>query len=139
MKIQRFLFILNIFIGLAGLMGGFLAISSDARLAFGIKESMLVNSPFATFLIPGLLLLIIGLCNLIVARLNAKKTSTFPYYECLMGIIQCSWIIIQCIMIWSIAPLHLIFFSLGLIQLIVGIWLVKKTNSSFPFSAHQNE
>lgn len=140
MKTKRLLFILNILIGIGGMLGGFLALSSDARTTFGIKESMLVNPPFSTFLVPGLFLfLVIGLLNLVIAWLNFKKASTFPYYECLMGIIQCSWIIIQCLMIWSVVPLHLIFFSLGLVQLIGGIWLVKNTNASFPFSAHQNE
>ncbi len=138
MVLKRILFLLNMVIGAGGIAGGFLALSPNARISVGIDTSMLVNSPFTTFLIPGLfLLLIIGVGNLTVGRLNIRSKYS-PYYECLMGMIQCAWIVIQCLMLLAVNWLHVLFFIFGLIQLCSGFYLVRKGNIPFPFSAQQN-
>lgn len=130
---------LNLLLTIGALAGGTLALSATGQAAAGIDKSMLVNSPFTSFLIPGLfLLIVIGFGNLLTAWSHLKKQANAPYYQCLMGIIQCFWIITQCLMLWTINPLHVIFFSIGLVQLIGGSLLVKREKLRFPFSAQQN-
>lgn len=133
------LIVLNVLISIGALAGGVLALSPDARLGVGISESMLVNSPFSTFLFPGLfLIIIIGLGNLLTAWSSFTKQAEAACYQCLMGLIQCLWIISQCIMLLTINPLHFIFFIFGIVQLIGGSRLTKQLQTRFPFSAYQH-
>ncbi|WP_314059429.1 hypothetical protein [uncultured Vagococcus sp.] len=139
MLTKGLLIILNVLIGIGALAGGVLALSPDARLGVGISESMLVNSPFSTFLFPGLfLIIIIGLGNLLTAWSSFTNQAEAAYYQCLMGLIQCLWIISQCIMLLTITPLHFIFFIFGIVQLIGGVRLSKHLRARFPFSAYQH-
>lgn len=139
MIIRRLLLVLNFLIGIGGMAGGTLALLPEVQAAAGINDTLLVNSPFATFLIPGLFLFtVIGLGNLATSWINLRKQAEGPYYQCLMGLIQCFWIITQCLMLLTVNPLHLIFLFLGSVQLIGGIILVRQTKAVFPFSAHQN-
>ncbi|MFD1900849.1 hypothetical protein [Enterococcus termitis] len=134
-----FLLVSNLLIGLGGISGGVMALSSSARASVGINETMLIHSPFTTFLIPGLFLLfIIGCGNLLVGLLGFKHFSTFSYYECLIGLILVMWIFIQCLMLWSIVALHVIFFFLGILQFTSGILLIQREKVPFPFSAVQH-
>ncbi|MGC6769803.1 hypothetical protein [Enterococcus sp. LJL51] len=130
---------LNCLMGLGAASGSFLALNAGAREAVGIDNSMLVNSPFTSFLIPGLfLLLVLSGGNILVGILSIKKLPEFPYYQAAIGCILCLWIVIQCIMLWEIVALHLIFFIIGFIQLLLGVVLIRKRHSPFPFIAHQN-
>lgn len=135
---KKFLLGMNLFIGLGALSGGVLALSTNAHASFGIDSSLLVHSPFTTFLIPGLFLLfVLGFGNLFLAFYGVKSAS-FPYTSCLMGMILIAWIIIQCLFLASIAFLHVLFFALGFIQFIGGWRLAKKESVPFPFSAKKN-
>lgn len=136
---RRICIALNVLMGLGAPAGSFLALSSGARAAVGIDTSMLVNSPFTTFLIPGLFLLVVlGLGNWTAGFLTLKKHESFAYYECLIGLILCLWLIIQCIMILDVVFLHVLFFSVGAAQFILGMILAAKQKQPFPFSANQN-
>lgn len=129
----------NLLMGVGASSGSMLALNTGAREAAGIDSSMLVHSPFTSFLIPGLfLLLVLGCGNFLVGFLTLKKRPNVPYYQCLVGMLLFLWIIIQCVMIWDIVALHVIFFSVGVIQFGLGAWTIKKQRSPFPFSAHQN-
>ncbi|WP_249274490.1 hypothetical protein [Candidatus Enterococcus clewellii] len=129
----------NLLMGFGAGSGSFLALNAGAREAVGINSSMLVHSPFTSFLIPGLFLLLVLSCgNFLVGFLTLKKLPDFPYYQCLVGAILFLWIMIQCVMIWDIVALHVIFFSVGVIQFALGLWTIRKQQVPFPFSAHQN-
>ena len=137
--IQKILIGLNLIIGLGGVVGGFLALSSSTRTSVGISETMLKNSPFTTFLIPGLFLLcMIGFGNLLVSYTSIKAKPLYAYFDCVIGLILCLWIIAQCIMLLSIVPLHVIFFLLGFVQFLGGLLLIRKEHLLPSFSAHQN-
>lgn len=137
--IQKILIGLNLIIGLGGVVGGFLALSSNARASAGISETLLKNSPFTTFLIPGLFLLcIIGVGNLLVGYTSIKAKPSFAYLDCVIGVILCLWIVAQCMMLLSILPLHIIFFLLGLVQFLGGRLMIRKEHLLPPFSAHQH-
>jgi hypothetical protein len=114
--VYRFLFGLHLFVGVGALAGGWAAISNP-QAPLGAPVEMLKNSPFSDFLIPGILLFaVIGLGNLVAALTFWLKLKLQPYAS---GFVSCAliiWIIVQCIMIRSIHPLHIIFFSIGVVQ-----------------------
>lgn len=100
---------------------------------------MLKHSPSTIFLIPGLfLLLVIGVGNLLVGYSNVRKYQSYVYFEWFIGMVQLFWIMLHCIMLHGIVVLHGLFFLFGIVQILGSIWLIKKDNVPFPFSANQN-
>ena len=115
---------LHIFIGIGALAGGFSAVSNPES-PMGISPDMLKNGPFDNFLIPGLFLMIVlGCGNLIAAAFTIKQHKSWPYMSGGMGDILVLWIVIQCLILFTIAGLHIIFFILGAIQSLLAIGVI---------------
>lgn len=115
---------LHIFIGIGALAGGFSAVSNPES-PMGISPDMLKNGPFDNFLIPGLFLMIVlGCGNLIAAAFTIKQHKWWPYMSGGMGDILVLWIVIQCLILFTIAGLHIIFFILGAIQSLLAIGVI---------------
>ncbi|MFP4662386.1 MAG: hypothetical protein ACLFPF_09350 [Halanaerobiales bacterium] len=93
----------------------------------GMSVDALKYSPFSNFLIPGLFLLIVlGFGNMIVAYLIHKQSSYRAYASFIQGWILVCWIVIQCIMLYTINILHVIYFLLGLIMVILAVTIIFK-------------
>lgn len=125
LKPLKVLGIIHIFVGIGALFGGMAAILSPSGSAVGITASeALQNGPFTDFLIPGVFLFVVlGLGNItafITAKLNNKYQ---PYISGGFGVILCLWIIIQCYMLYMINVLHIIFFVIGLMLILLSIIL----------------
>lgn len=130
---------LNGLIGIGGIAGGILALWPTAFQKAGLNTSMLINSPFTSFLVPGLfLLLVIGVGNLLTSWSTLTKQAESACYQCLLGVIQLLWICLQCLMLLTITPLHLLFLALGLTQIILGKQLATQPNTRLPFQAYQH-
>ncbi len=111
--VYRILFILHIFVGLGAMGGGMMAILNP-HSPFGIT---LKNSPFTSFLIPGIILFtVIGLGNIISALVIYYKPWFHGYVSSVFGWALVIWIVVQCIMLESVVALHIIYFIIGLIQ-----------------------
>jgi hypothetical protein len=129
MKIwQRILFASHIFVGIGGMAGGYAAISQPIE-PLGISMEMLQHSPFKDFFIPGIILFsFIGVGNLACAVILLLKWKYRGYSSSVLSWGLAIWIIIQCIMLRTVAALHVIFFFIGLIQAVLsmGILLEQK-------------
>jgi hypothetical protein len=114
--IYGLLLILHVFVGTGAMAGGYAAISNP-QAPLGVSLEILKNSPFSSFLIPGILLfMVIGVGNIIGALTILFKAKYQGYFS---GVVSCGlviWIIVQCIMLRTIHALHIIFFTLGAIQ-----------------------
>ncbi len=74
---RKTLLILLAFLGLGAMSGGAVLIISPMGNLIGMQLSMLVNSPFHTFVIPGIILFAAGglvPCLLIIALLKQSKS-----------------------------------------------------------------
>lgn len=118
--IRNFLFTLHVLVGIGAMSGGLAAITNpDAPLGMPVKA--LKHSPFSNFLIPGILLFgVIGLGNLFSAAMFLAKTKYQGYISSAFSWALVIWIVIQCIMLQSIVLLHVLFFSIGLIQAVMS-------------------
>ncbi|WP_320127398.1 hypothetical protein [uncultured Sphaerochaeta sp.] len=115
-KLDRTSLILHTFIGIGAMAGGSACLLNPMN-PLGAPSEMLRNSPFTTFLIPGILLFsVIGLGNILCAFLVAKRWGYRGYASGIAGGALIIWIIVQCIMIQSIVFLHWLFFFLGIVQ-----------------------
>lgn len=110
------LFSLHIFVGIGAMAGGLGAILNP-HSPMDVPVEILKNSPFDSFLIPGILLFgVIGIGNVIAALALFFKWKMHAYISNIFSWAQVVWIIVQCIMLQAIAALHVIFFSLGAIS-----------------------
>ena len=117
---RRSLFILHAFVGIGALAGGLAAITNPEE-PLGVTVDALKNSPFENFLIPGIILFtIIGLGNILSATTLALNSKFQGYISSVFSWALVIWIVVQCIMLEDIVPLHIIFFIIGLVEAIIS-------------------
>ena len=112
-----------LFRSLAGGLGAIL----NPKAPMGTSVDILKNSPFDDFLIPGIILfVIIGLGNIISALVIRSNLKYRLYISNVFSWALVIWIIVQCIMLRDINILHVIFFLIGLIEVILATILMFK-------------
>lgn len=123
-KVYSILFGLHVFVGVGALLGGLAAIINPQG-PLGISVVVLKNSPFSDFLIPGIILFtIVGLGNVISALMFRIKTKYQGYISSVFSWALVIWIIVQCIMLNAVAFLHVLFFTIGLIEAILSMMIL---------------
>lgn len=131
------LFGLHLFVGIGAMSGGLAAITSP-QSPMGVPVDILKNSPFSSFLIPGIILFtVIGLGNLFSAIMFHFKSPYQAYISSVFSWALVIWIIVQCIMLNSIVFLHVLFFTIGLVQAVISAEMLFE-NSLFPANIVMN-
>jgi hypothetical protein len=121
---KKLLSFLHAFVGIGALFGGGGAVLNP-NAPMGISVDVLKNSPFSNFLIPGIILLVvIGFGNLFAAAVLYYEYKYNLYISHLMGIVLVGWIVVQCVMMRAINPLHIIYFTIGGIEMIISLRLI---------------
>lgn len=120
------LLIIHVVIGIGALGGGYACLADPINPA-GASVELLKGSPFETFLIPGIVLFgLFGVGNCISSILLAKRFTYHGYIATMLGGAMIVWIIVQVLVIQSIVFLHILFFSIGAIQALIGLILLWK-------------
>ncbi|NMA69213.1 MAG: hypothetical protein GX958_07335 [Desulfitobacterium sp.] len=120
-KGARWLFILHVFVGLGAILGGMMAFLNPESPG-GIDIGVLEHSPFDNFLIPGIILfVVIGLGSFSSALAIIFKWKYQSYISILVSLALVIWIVVQCLMLRMIIPLHVIFFFLGIVGVIISV------------------
>jgi hypothetical protein len=128
MKSHRFLFFLHAFVGLGAISGGLAAILNPQE-PLGVSTELLSNSPFNNYLIPGIILFtIIGLGNIISAVTIHFKSRFQGYISSVFSWALVIWIIVQCIMISTIHFLHILYFFIGVIEVVLSTNILFEQN-----------
>lgn len=114
--VYRLLFALHAFVGIGAVAGGLAAITNP-ETPLGLSVELLKNSPFSNYLIPGIILFtVIGLGNIISALMFRFKSRFQGYISSVFSWALVIWIVVQCIMLNTVAFLHVLFFIIGLIE-----------------------
>ena len=122
--VYRFLFGLHLFVGLGAICGGGATILNPQE-PLGMPVDVLKNSPFSNFLIPGIILFtIIGLGNAFSALTLHRKSRFQGYISSVFSWALIIWIVVQCIMINSIAFPHVLFFGIGVAEAILSAFVL---------------
>jgi hypothetical protein len=120
-RVYRLLFILHAFVGLGAMGGGMMAILYPQGPG-GMPTDALNNSPFSDYLIPGIILFtVIGLGNVFCASLMLLKSKYQGYISSIFSWALVIWIVVQCIMLRLVVSLHVIFFIIGLVQVLLSV------------------
>jgi hypothetical protein len=118
--------VLQVFIGLGAVGGGLVLILEPSGLNLGIPLEVLKSSPFSTFLVPGIVLLIVnGFGSL------GGATASFTRYWCAgeiaiaLGLFLVAWIMLQVYWFAAFHWLHALYLGIGFLELVLG-WLLRK-------------
>ncbi|MGI5858365.1 MAG: hypothetical protein ACOX8P_03460 [Tepidanaerobacteraceae bacterium] len=124
----RFLFFLHAFVGLGAISGGLAAILNPQE-PLGVSTDLLSNSPFNNYLIPGIILFtIIGLGNIISAVTIYFKSRFQGYISSIFSWALVIWITVQCMMINTIHFLHILYFFIGVIEVVLSTNILFEQN-----------
>lgn len=124
--VRAVLIVLHVLVGLNGLAGGYAAVSNP-RSPFGISPEMIENSPFDSFLIPGIfLLVVIGGGNLAAAASYLLRRPVQGYASGAAGGILAAWIVVQCVMMRTVLPLHVALFLTGVVLGLLALALLAR-------------
>lgn len=118
--------VLQVLIGLGAVGGGLALVLEPSGSNLGIPLEVLKSSPFSTFLVPGIVLLIVnGFGNLVGA------TASFTRYWCAgeiaiaLGLFLVAWIMLQVYWFAAFHWLPALYLGIGLLELVLG-WLLRK-------------
>jgi hypothetical protein len=149
---KNFLILLLGFLSLGAFYGGIVLIISPDGSLFQMPVEMLSGSPFKSFLVPGMILLLtFGIFPVYVIYSLIKKPEnrifrslnllydyhfawTFAVY---VGVGQVIWINVQALILDDVVILHTIYSALGL--LIICISLLPQTRKHFKINGSANE
>jgi len=118
--------VLLFFNSVSAIFGGIGLIMDPMGEKLGMPVSFLDHSPFDSFLVPGIILLVMnGLLSLMFAFLVIRRAGCYPWLVILQGCILLGWLSVQILMIREYAwVLHTLYYGVGLGLIITGILLV---------------
>jgi len=115
---------LCLFTGITAVLGAIGLLSASPGSPALPPVSLLEHSPFDTFLIPGLvLLLVVGGGNLLAALLEARRLHGSELAVLVAGGVLLGWIVTQLLMVQTFSWLQALYFVTGLGTLGAGWWL----------------
>lgn len=124
--IKGSLLVLHLIVAIFAFLGGGAAISQPLA-PFGISTDMLANSPFDTFLIPGLLLfIVIGMGQLVASAFILFRSRFEAYASLITSVALLIWLIVQVLMIRTVEVLHVVTFVIACVQLALSVALIYK-------------
>lgn len=121
MSTRKVLLTLLAFNALSALFGGGMFIARPDGSLFGMPLSMLADSPFHDFLIPGLILFtILGLGSCAGWILVLRRSPLSVRWVQVVGLGTVIWIITQVIMIHGVDLLHAIYAATGVALIVLA-------------------
>jgi hypothetical protein len=127
--------------GIAMAVLGFLCLSAIAGAVPMILDpsggmmhmplSLLEHSPFHTYLIPGIILLLAnGVLSLLVLVATARRWPRYAWGVALQGCILTGWIVVEVILLHLLIWAHYLYGAIGLALIVLGLVLVRKDKTA---------
>lgn len=116
--------ILQLFIALNGIAGGLGLIAEPTGSNLGWTTAILSQSPFVTYLWPGIFLFsIIGIGTLFAGLATLMKMRLAAEFAAALGLILVGWIVLQIVWLGYLFWLQPLFLGLGVLEAILAIIL----------------
>ncbi len=127
-RVSRVLGALQIFVALGAIPVGMMFVLNPAGNTIGMDPSMLSTGPFSTFLIPGLVLLLVnGVGSLVGAVATFRGHRYAPELAMGLGLFLVVWIAIQFLIV-GFSWLQVLYAIVGLLELGLG-WRLRQDQS----------
>ena len=118
---------LQLFIAIGAIPAALGFLADPSGKGMGTSTAMLAHSPFTTFLIPGLFLLVVnGLGNVLGSVLSFMNNRMAGKAGLLLGVVLCLWMLFQVYWIGLTSFLQPCFFVVGVTELFLGWKLMKR-------------
>ena len=119
--------VLQAFIGVGAVAGGLGLALDPSGESLGIPLELLEETPFATFLIPGIVLFAVnGLCSLTGAIASFARHRYAGHAAIVLGAFLIAWIVVQVYWFAGFHWLHWLYLGLGVVELALG-WSVRRS------------
>ena len=119
--------ILQAFIGVGAVAGGLGLALNPSGESLGVPLELLAETPFATFLIPGIVLFAVnGLGSLAGAVASFARRRYAGEAAMALGTFLVAWILVQVFWMSGFHWLHWLYFSLGIVEVALG-WSVRRS------------
>ena len=120
--LRNVLIFLNCFVSVAALGGGTALTVKPSGSLLGLNTSILGNSGFSDFRIPGVILVIcVGLVPLAVAYWLWRRKNFALLMSMISSALLTGWILSETLLIRSLLPLHLFFMVIAILMLLLTI------------------
>ena len=103
-------------LGLGALAGGIALVAAPDGSVMHLDLGLLGGSPFADYMVPGLLLgVLFGVGSFVVVALGLRHAAVAPFLAFAIGVAQMVWITVELAIIRELSFLHPVCFGLGLV------------------------
>ena len=113
--------VLQAFIGLGAVGGGLALVLEPSGANLGIPLEALENSPFSTYLVPGIVLIMVnGVGSLVGAAASFTRHRYAGETAMALGIFLVTWIVLQVYWFAAFHWLHALYLGLGVLEFVLG-------------------
>lgn len=125
MKLARYSSIVFLlFLGLTSIVGAVPMLRDPHGQPWQMAQSILEYSPFHSFLIPGLVLLVMnGLLSLFILALLFQRVRNYGWWIAAQGAILFGWLTVECIVLRMVIWPHYVYGAVALVLLVSGLVL----------------
>ncbi len=124
-NISYILGVVQLLVAVLAIPSGFLMLLEPDGSGLGLLLEILQDSPFTNFIIPGLFLFtIIGIAQGFAALSSFRQFSYYRTLGFILGILLIMWIMVQIFYIGLTHFLQVIFFFIGIAEVILSVYLL---------------
>jgi len=124
---RMFAIVALVFVSLSGIAGAIPMLTHPAGEPWGMPQSLLRYSPFRSYLIPGIILLLaIGLLSLWVLWLTLERRSGYGWWVALQGCVLLGWLLTEVVMLRLAMWAHYLYGAVALVLIVAGVALTAK-------------
>lgn len=137
MKVYRTISMMLLMVNSIGALAGGAGFIMDPSGENQMPVEVLQYSPFENFLIPGIILFTVnGLFGLVVIGMIWFRYRRYPLFIMIQAVLLGGWITIQVLLLKQVNFLHIIFFSIAVVLLVMGYLLKDKRSNHFNYKVH---
>jgi hypothetical protein len=121
------------FLGVTAIIGAVPLILYPQGDLLHMPLSLLEHSPFHSFLIPGIILLLAnGVLSFVALYQVVRWRKGYGWWVAFQGCVISGWIIVEVIMFRAVAWLHLLYIAVGVILIASGLAQVREAKGQNP-------
>jgi hypothetical protein len=119
-----------VFLGFTAIVGAIPLILYPQGDLLHMPLSMLAYSPFHSFLIPGIILLLAnGVLSFVALYLLLRRRNRYGLWVVFQGCVISGWIVAEIILFRKVVSLHILYLAVGLILIASGLALTRESRN----------
>lgn len=132
MKLARWVAIVALgFLGISAVVGAVPMILDPEGTPWQMPQSLLDPSPFDSYLIPGIVLLIAnGVLSLASLIAVVRKDPGYGWWVTLQGAVLAAWLVVEIAMIRTVIGIHYVYGGVAVVMIASGILLKSERNAA---------